>query len=277
MVKGIFYFVATPIGNLADISQRALTTLGSVDVIACEDIRHSLKLLNFYSIKKPLINYHRHNYREAGDDIIKRLNSGQSVALITDAGTPGISDPGQEIVPLLVQNGIDYTIIPGTAAFLNALVLSGFDSSKFIFAGFIPQNNAQRKEFLQELSSLQCTIILYSAPHDVAKDIKLLYGMLGDRRFAAVREITKIYEQVVFSTLSVGLKEVKGEYVLVIEKAEKPENDYKDMDIKQHIKYYLDSGLKPAEAVKSVAKDRNLPKAQIYPHYIEIKENQNKA
>lgn len=259
------YIVATPIGNLKDITYRAVEVLKSVDVIACEDTRHSIVLLNAWEIKKPLISCHKFNEKTASLQIIEKIKSGQNVAYISDAGTPCISDPGEFILQAAIENNIQYTVIPGATAFVNALVLSGFNASSFMFAGFLPSKNTDRKNLLKSLLNLECTLIFYSPPHDINKDIKSIYDVFGQRRFAAVKEITKMFERVIFGNLSEGItEEIKGEYVLIIEGGTKQENMLNNLEIAEHIKHYTDSGMSQMEAVKQTAKDRKLTKNEVY-------------
>ena len=266
---GTLYFVSTPIGNLKDITIRAIEVLKSVDYIACEDTRHSIVLLNAYEIKKPLISCHKFNEKTAAENIIEKIKSGNNVAYISDAGTPCISDPGTILLNAAIENGIKYTVIPGAAAFVSAVVLSGFDSAKFMFAGFLPAKNSLKTKYLESIKDFGGSIIFYSAPHDINKDINSIYKIFGERRFAAVKEITKIYERVIYGNLSEGIKEdIKGEYVLICEGAEEKENPLCSLDIKEHLKHYTDSGLSIMDAVKQTAKDRNLPKNEVYKYTV---------
>ncbi len=265
----MLYLVGTPIGNLKDISFRALDVLKSVDEIACEDTRHSLGLLNAYDIKKPLVSYHKFNEKEAGLKLVEKLKDGKNIALITDAGMPVISDPGNILVNLLVENDLEFTVVPGACAFVSALVLSGLDSSRFCFLGFMPDKASQRKEFLEKYKSLDMTLIFYSAPHDVKKDIESIYQVFGDRRAVTVREITKLHESVDRFDLSVGLqKEPKGEYVLLVEGA-KQENTNLELSEKEHIELYISQGLDKKEALKKVAKERGVSKSSLYKYTLE--------
>ena len=182
----MLYFVATPIGNLKDITLRAIEVLKSVDEIACEDTRHSLGLLNAYDIKKPLFAYHKFNERESGEKIIEKLKAGKNIAVITDAGMPVVSDPGNILSQMLVEEGLDFTVVPGACAVVSALVLGGLDSSRFCFLGFMPSKSSERKEFLEKYKNLDMTLIFYSAPHDVKKDIESIYSVFGERRAVAV-------------------------------------------------------------------------------------------
>lgn len=264
----MLYLVATPIGNLKDITLRALEILKECDVVACEDTRHSLKLLNHYEIKKQLISLHQHNENIACQKLAELVRQGKSVALITDAGMPGISDPGRVAVLHFIQQGLPYTIIPGASAFTSALVLSGIDSSGFIFLGFLPDNNKKMAQLFKQIKDIRQTLIFYCAPHDIKKNIQHLYNGLGERKFAAVKEITKIHETVTFSYLSQGIEDVKGEYVLVVEGAEEVENPLNQKSIKEHYEYYLESGLSKMDAMKAVAKERGISKSEIYKEII---------
>ncbi|MBQ3219394.1 MAG: 16S rRNA (cytidine(1402)-2'-O)-methyltransferase [Clostridia bacterium] len=264
----MLYFVGTPIGNLKDISYRAVEVLSAVDEIACEDTRHSLGLLNAYGIKKPLTAYHKFNEREAGEKLIEKLKSGKNVALITDAGMPVISDPGNILTQMLIENGLEFTVIPGACAFVSALVLSGLDSSKFCFLGFMPSKSSERKVFLEKYKSLDMTLIFYSAPHDVKKDIESIYNVFGDRVAVAVKEITKIHEKAERFNLKNGLSiEPKGEYVILVEGG-KIENDNLKLTEKDHIELYIKNGYDKKEALKAVAKERGVSKSSLYKYTI---------
>lgn len=264
----MLYFVGTPIGNLKDISIRAKEVLLEVDEIACEDTRHSLGLLNAYEIKKPLFSYHKFNEKEVSEKIIEKLKDGKNIAVISDAGMPVISDPGNVLVKALIENGLDFTVIPGATAFVSALILSGLDSDRFCFLGFMPEKNKERKEFLEKYKNLDLTLIFYSAPHNVIKDIESIYQTFGDRRAVAVKEITKIHERAERFNLKDGLSsEPKGEYVLLVEGAE-----YKNLDLElteeEHIQKYLKEGMDKKEAIKLVAKERGVSKSTLYKYTI---------
>lgn len=265
----MLYFIATPIGNLKDISYRAVETLCSVDEIACEDTRRSLTLLNAYGIKKPLFSYHKFNEREAGEKIIEKLKKGKNIAVISDAGTPSVSDPGFVLTEMLIEHGLDFTVIPGACAFVNALVLSGLDSDRFCFLGFLPEKNNDRKAFLDKYKSLDMTLIFYSAPHNIKKDIESIYSVFGERVAVAVKEITKLYERAERFNLKDGLpSEPKGEYVLLVEKGEK-ENVLLNLSEEDHIKHYLEQGMNKKDALKRVAKERGVSKSSLYKYTIE--------
>ncbi|EYE89751.1 methyltransferase [Fervidicella metallireducens AeB] len=280
-MKGKIFLVATPIGNLEDISIRAINTLKEVDIIAAEDTRQTLKLLNHFEIKKPLISYHEHNKKESGDKLIKRALDGESIAIVTDAGTPGISDPGEDIVRLAVENNIDVFLIPGPAALIYALVVSGISTSRFIFEGFMPRENKERRIKLQELKNEERTIIFYEAPHRLIKTLNDMYEQLGNRKIAICRELTKKHEEILRCTLSEAIeiysdKEPKGEYVIVIEgknKSEIEREKQEELDkipIEEHIQMYINEGLSKKDAIKMVAKDRNLSKSEVYKFSLEI-------
>ncbi len=264
----MLYFVATPIGNLKDFSFRAVETLSSVDKIACEDTRRSLTLLNAYNIKKPLFSYHKFNEVEVGEKIIESLKKGENIAVITDAGMPVISDPGNVLTKMLIENGLEFTVIPGACACISALVLSGLDSGRFCFLGFMPEKQGARREFLEKYKDLDLTLIFYSAPHDVKRDIESIYQVLGDRQAVAVKEITKVFENAERFSLKDGLKkEPRGEYVLLVEG--KKEKDFANISEKEHLDAYLKTGMDKKEALKRVAKERGVSKSSLYKYTIE--------
>ncbi len=264
----MLYFVATPIGNLKDMTYRAVETLSSVDEIACEDTRRSLTLLNAYGIKKPLFSYHKFNEKEAGEKIIEKLKDGKNIAVISDAGTPSVSDPGFVLTQMLIENGLEYTVIPGACAFVNALVLSGLDSARFCFLGFLPEKNKDRQEFLEKYKNLDATLIFYSAPHNIKKDIESIYSAFGDRLAVAVKEITKLYEKAERFNLKDGLPtDAKGEYVLLVEGG-KQENPLNLLSEEEHIKHYLELGLDKKQALKTVAKERGVSKSLLYKYTV---------
>lgn len=264
----MLYFVGTPIGNLKDITLRAIEVLKEADLIACEDTRHSLSLLNHYEIKKPLVSYHKFNERESGERLIKELRAGKNIALITDAGMPVISDPGNILVQMLVEAGEQFTVIPGACAFVSALVLSGLDTSKFCFLGFLPKKEGEKRAVLEKYKTLDMTLVFYSAPHDVVKDVSAIYGVFGDRRAVTVKEITKIHEKREQFNLSEGLtSEPKGEYVLIVEGAKEVIADLELTD-EQLIDKYIAEGMDKKDALKKVAKERNIPKSLLYKYSI---------
>ena len=256
----MLYFIATPIGNLGDISLRALETLKSVDVIACEDTRVSIKLLNFYDIKKQLITYHKFNEKVSAKGILNLLKEGKNVAVISDSGMPCISDPGSTLVNLLISEGEQFTVIPGANAGLCALILSGFNSKAYTFLGFLSENKKERIAEIQNVKNFSGSLIFYVSPHNLIKDLHFLYEMLGDRKVCLVSEITKMFEKKYFFSLSnIPEFEIKGEYVLVCEGAPNcKENEMNELSLEEHINYYLAQGLSRSEAIKKVGKDRNI-------------------
>ena len=265
----MLYIVGTPIGNLKDVTFRAIETLKSVDYIACEDTRHSAVFLNSYEIKKPLISYHKFNERECAEKLVEILKSGKNVALISDAGMPIISDPGSVLIQVLIENGLEYTVVPGASAFTSALALSGLDASKFTFLGFLPEKQGERKQMLEKYKDLDTTLIFYSAPHDVKKDVLSLYSVFGDRKAVSVREITKMHETVNIFSLKEGyLGEERGEFVILVDGKKE---DFSTLSEEEHIKLYLDKGLDKKEALKRVAKERGVSKSSLYKYTIEEK------
>lgn len=268
----MLYFVATPIGNLKDISLRALDVLNEVDIIACEDTRNSLKLLNHYNIKKRLIAYHKYNEDNSSEGIINLLNEGKNIAIISDSGMPVISDPGQKIIEKLKDNNLKYTVIPGANAGLSALLLSGLNASRFTFVGFLPDDKKEKNKLLNEVKEYKTTLIFYVAPHDVIKTVKTLYETFGTRRAVLVNEITKMYEKTFEFELCENLDyEPKGEYVLVVEGNQSVEvNDMENLTIEEHLKYHLNLGLTKNDAIKKVAKERGLTKNEVYQVAIKI-------
>lgn len=266
----MLYFVSTPIGNLKDISYRAVEVLSSVDVIACEDTRTSLKLLNRYDIKKRLVAYHKFNEKTECEKIIAMIEDGLNVAVISDAGTPLVSDPGNALAKELHARGIAYTVVPGATAFTSALLLSGLDSDRFSFIGFLPEKKNEAEKLLAPYINLPSTLIFYSAPHDLKKTISRLCEILGDREAAIVKEITKIHESVERIKLSQGTseEEPRGEYVIVVEGGKTQANPLNTLSIEEQIDLYVADGLTKMEAVKKVAKERGLKKSEVYKYTI---------
>lgn len=259
------YFIATPIGNLKDISLRALETLREADVVFCEDTRHTLKLLNAYDIKKPLLSCHKFNERQAAERMIACAEEGKNVAVVSDAGMPVISDPGNAACAALKAAGVPYTVVPGANAFLSALVLSALPADRFAFLGFLPDKRGERLRLLQRYRTLDLTLCLHAAPQDVDKYIADMYAVFGDRRAAAAREITKLHEECVGFTLAGGLAgEKRGEYVLIVEGAAESESPLNALSEREHVEHYMAQGMDKREAVKRAAKDRGVPKNQIY-------------
>lgn len=264
-------FVATPIGNLKDITLRALETLKEADVIFCEDTRHTIKLLNAYEIKKPLQSCHKFNETAAAERILEASRRGEKVAVVSDAGTPVISDPGNVVCQILREAGEPYTVIPGACAFVSALVLSALPADKFAFIGFLPDKQSEKKSTLEKYKNCDLTLAFHSAPQDVDKDVKAMYEVFGNRRAAAVREITKLHEETVSFMLADGLAgEKRGEYVLLVEGATKQESPLNALSETEHIRYYMGLGLDKKEALKRAAKDRGVSKSVLYPFAIEL-------
>ena len=270
---GTLYIVATPIGNLEDITLRAINILKEVDLIAAEDTRHTLKLLNHLEISKPLISYHRHNEDVKTDILIKELKQGKQIALVSDAGTPGICDPGEEVIKKCIEEDIPVVSITGACAMINALICSGLDTKEFIFIGFLPLNKKNRKEKLEEIKNTAKTMILYEAPHKLETTLKDLKEIIGDRKIVLARELTKIHEEYIRENIDVLIekaKDLKGEIVLLIEGAEKKEeNDLLKLSLQEHYAYYAEKGLSKKEIIKQIAKDRNVSKNEIYQQFID--------
>lgn len=265
------YFVATPIGNLKDITFRAVETLKNADVIFCEDTRHSLKLLSAYDIKKPLLSCHKFNERAAAEKIIEAAKEGKEVAVISDAGMPVISDPGNIAAQALKEEGIPYTVIPGANAFLSALVLSAMPADRFAFIGFLPEKTGEKKALLEKYKNVDLTLCFHVAPQDIDRDISAMYSVFGDRNACAVREITKLHEEALHFTLSQGLTgEKRGEYVILVEGAKERENELNCLSEREHILHYINQGLDKKDAVKQAAKDRGVPKSEMYKFSIDL-------
>ena len=267
----MIYFVATPIGNLKDITFRAMETLRAVDEIYCEDTRHTLKLLNAYEIKKPLIACHKFNEREAAEKIIASASAGKSVAIVSDAGMPVISDPGSVVCAALKEAGLEYTVVPGANAFLSALVLSALPADRFAFIGFLPDKEGERKRVLERYKDCDLTLCFHVAPQDVDRHVASMYAAFGDRRACAVREITKLHEEAVSFTLAEGLKgDKRGEYVIVVEGAAERENPLNALSEREHIQHYMAQGLDKKEALKQAAKDRGVTKSSLYKFTLDL-------
>lgn len=272
---GTLYIVATPIGNLEDITLRAIRVLREVDLIAAEDTRHTLKLLNHLEISKPLMSYHRHNEDVKTDILIKELKQGKQIALVSDAGTPGICDPGEEVIKKCIEEEIPIVPIPGACAMINALICSGLDTKEFVFIGFLPLNKKNRKEKLEEIKNTTKTMILYEAPHKLETTLKDLKQIIGNRKVVLARELTKVHEEYIREDINILIekaKELKGEIVLIIEGVKKKEeNDLLQLSLQDHYKYYEEKGLSKKEIIKQIAKDRNVNKNEIYQQFINKK------
>lgn len=274
-MTGTLYLCATPIGNLEDITFRVLRTLKEVDLIAAEDTRNSIKLLNHFEIKTPMTSYHEFNKIEKAYQLVDKIKAGQDVALITDAGTPGISDPGEDIVRICYEEGVPVTSLPGAAACITALTMSGQPTRRFAFEAFLPRDKKQRQEVIEELKNETRTIIIYEAPHHLVKTITELYNALGDRELTVCRELTKKHEEKQQTTFSELLEyskenEPRGEYVLVIcgrsreEIKKEKQQSWETMSVEEHMKLYESQGIDHKEAMKLVAKDRGVSKRDIY-------------
>ena len=273
-MSGILYLVATPIGNLEDITFRAIRILKQVDLIAAEDTRQTLKLLNHYEIAKPLISYHRHNEEIKSDILIEKLKNGENIAIVSDAGTPGICDPGEEVIKKAIEENIEVIPIPGACAMINALIASGIDTKEFTFIGFLPLNKKLRKEKLEEIKKSEKTIIIYEAPHKMKSTLEDLKNSLENRKIVLARELTKIHEEFIRKNIDELLKEIdnlKGEMILIIEgapKTEDQENELNNLTLEEHYKYYEKQGLDKKEIIKKIAKDRNVNKNEIYMKFV---------
>ena len=281
-MTGKLFVCGTPIGNLEDITLRVIRILGEADLIAAEDTRHTIKLLNHLNIKKPMISYHEHNRFEKGPEIAARIKEGLKVCLVTDAGMPGISDPGEDLVKLCINEGIEVEAVPGVSASITALVLSGFSTSKFVFEGFLPRDGKDRKESLNYLKEETRTVIIYESPHRIKYTLKDLYDTLDDRRVAICRELTKKFEEVI----RIGLKEAsvlydtkepRGEYVIILEGrnceelVEEKKRSWDNVTVEEHISIYINQGMNKKDAMRMAAKDRGISKRDIYKDTIESK------
>lgn len=282
-MQGKLYLCATPIGNLEDMTFRVVRTLREADLIAAEDTRNSIKLLNHFDIKTPMTSYHEYNRIEKARYLVEQMREGKNVALITDAGTPGISDPGEDLVRLAYEAGIEVTSLPGACACVTALTLSGLSTRRFCFEAFLPQDKKERQTILEELKTETRTVILYEAPHRLVRTLEELLENLGDRRITLCRELTKKHETVFLSTLSGTLeyyrdREPKGECVIVMEGRSREEmreeerRSWEEMDIREHMDLYLSRGMDQKAAMKAVAKDRRIGKRDVYRMVLEGKE-----
>ncbi|MEG0354671.1 MAG: 16S rRNA (cytidine(1402)-2'-O)-methyltransferase [Lachnospiraceae bacterium] len=272
---GMLFLCATPIGNLEDITYRVVRILKEVDLIAAEDTRNSIKLLNHFEIKTPMTSYHEYNKIEKGAKLVERMQSGIKIALITDAGTPGISDPGEELVRMCYEAGVEVTSLPGAAACITALTLSGLSTRRFAFEAFLPTDKKERQQVLEELLQETRTMVLYEAPHRLLKTLKELENAIGNRRITVCRELTKKFEMAFQTTIQEAVKYYeenapRGECVLVIEGKsfreirEEAQEQWEQMSVEEHMEYYTEKGIEKKEAMKMVAKDRGVGKREIY-------------
>ena len=277
---GTLYLCATPIGNLGDMTLRVTETLSAVDLIAAEDTRNSIKLLNHFGIKTSMTSYHEYNKVEKAQTLVQKLREGLNIALITDAGTPAISDPGEVLVKLCQKEGIRVTSLPGAAACITALTLSGLSTRRFCFEGFLPTEKKEKTEILEMLKEETRTMILYEAPHHLIRTLRELYGVLGNRKITICRELTKQFETVLSTTFEEALalyeeEEPRGEYVLVIEgksllqKRKEKQEGFLELAIEEHMKRYEEAGMNRKEAMKMVAKDRGVSKREIYQYMLD--------
>ena len=275
LTPGTLYLCATPIGNLGDITDRVLRTLRAVDLIAAEDTRNTLRLLNHFDIKNPLTSYHEYNKYDKADELINKLRNGATIALVTDAGTPAISDPGEVIAAKCLEQGIRVTSLPGACALITALTMSGMPARRFCFEGFLPSDKKERRRILSQLRTEERTTILYEAPHHLRGTLQELYDNLGDRRITLCRELTKRYEEALPMTILTAIgyyeeNEPRGEYVLVLAGADRAEleeekrRSFEDMPLEEHMEMYVAQGLSRKEAMKKGAADRGVSKRDIY-------------
>ena len=275
-MNGKLYLVATPIGNLEDITLRALRILKEVDYIAAEDTRNTLKLLNHFEIKKPLISNHRHNEEDRENSLIEKLKDGKNIAVVSDAGTPGISDPGEVIAKRAIEENIEVIPIPGACAAINALIASGLNTKEFVFFGFLPLNKKLRKEKLEEIKNENKTIIIYEAPHKIKDSLNDLKNVVGDRKIVLARELTKIHEEFIRGNIDEIIEKsenLKGEMILLIEGNNEVNNEniLNNLSLEEHYNVYEKQGLDKKEIIKKIAKDRGVNKNEIYQYFLKNK------
>lgn len=273
--KGVLYVVGTPIGNLSDITERAKHILSGVDFVAAEDTRVSGKLLSCFDIKNSFVSYHEHNKAQAGKAILERLQGGETGAIVTDAGIPAISDPGEDLVRLCKENGVRVIPVPGACAFVTALSASGFPSRRFSFEGFLPTEKREMNEVLDDYKKDRKTVIFYEAPHRLVKTLEIMYKAWGNREICLARELTKLNEEIVCTTFEEALemyktKEPRGEYVIIVGGAKEAESEsfFENMTIEEHVEFYENQGLRKMDAIKACAKDRGVSKNEVYKHFI---------
>lgn len=277
-MSGKLYICPTPIGNLEDITYRTLKVLNEVDLIAAEDTRHSIKLLNHFEISKPLTSYHEHNKDLKGNYLIKKLLDGENIALVSDAGMPGISDPGEDIIKEAIKNNIEVEVLPGATASITALVGSGLNTSKFVFEGFLDRDKKSKRKRLEELKEEDRTIIFYESPHRLKETLKEMFKIFGNRKLSISRELTKKYQETIRDDLENLLeifeeKEAKGEFVLIVEgfSGEKTKNnDYSDLDDREYVINLINSGISKKDAIKIVCKERKLKKDIVYKKVLDL-------
>lgn len=269
MERGKLYIVGTPIGNLKDITLRALETFKEVDVIACEDTRHTLGLLTHYEIKKPLISYYKPKEREGAERVLRNLSEGRSVALVTDAGMPCISDPGSLLVKEAREAGYDVISVPGPTAVATAVALSGIIEPVFVFIGFLPAKKKDKKALLAGYKDIKASLVFYCSPHDIKDDLKCFYETFGARKVSVIRELTKVYESVDEGTLGeFDIEEARGEYVVIVHAPEIAEESKPEGSIEEQVGALIASGVSKKDAIKQVAKQNGLPKDEVYKKFI---------
>lgn len=279
-MSGKLFVCPTPIGNLEDITFRVLRILGEVDLIAAEDTRHTIKLLNHFEISKPLTSYHEHNKNSKGQILIEKLKEGIDIALVSDAGMPGISDPGQELIRECIDNDVDIEILPGASAFVIALIGSGMDTDKFVFEGFLERDKKRKKERLSELKNEKRTMIIYESPHRIKDTLKLINVCLGNRKIAICRELTKKYEEYMRVTVEEAIEyyeknEPRGEYIIILDgnklsENSETDNEYEELDDRSYVCKLIEYGYSKKDAIKKVAKDRGKNKNEVYKQALDL-------
>ncbi len=275
---GKIYLVATPIGNLGDITLRAIEVLNKVDIIAAEDTRHTLGLLNHLNISKPLISYYKEVEKNKSEHLIEKVLEGKNVAIVSDAGTPCISDPGEEIVKKAINNDIEIIPIPGACAFINALIISGFSTKEFVFCGFLSTNRKEKVDKLNSFKNYTQTLVFYEAPHKLKNTLETIEEVFGNREICLVKELTKIHEERIYGTIKEVLERItsdsiKGEFVIVVQGSKQSDEDIRleslcDLSLEEHYRFYEKKGLDKKEIIKQIAKDRKVTKNEIYQHFI---------
>lgn len=277
-MAGKLYVCPTPIGNLEDITYRTLKTLREADLIAAEDTRHTIKLLNHFEINKPLTSYHEHNKNTKGSVLIDELNEGKNIALVSDAGMPGISDPGEDIVRECIENGIEVEVLPGASAFVIALVGSGIETRRFTFEGFLDRDKKKKKKRLEEIKNIETTLIVYESPHRLKDTLKLMNDILGDRKISLCRELTKKHEEYIRTTITGAVEyynqnDPRGEYILIIEgnkNVEEESNEFENLDERSYVIALMESGISKKDAIKKVSKERGLKKDIVYKQVLDL-------
>lgn len=277
-MAGKLYVCPTPIGNLEDITYRTLKVLEEADLVAAEDTRHTLKLLNHFNITKPLTSYHEHNKNTKGSVLIDELNNGKNIALVSDAGMPGISDPGEDIVRECIENGIEVEVLPGASAFVIALVGSGIETRRFTFEGFLDRDKKKKKKRLEEIKNIETTLIVYESPHRLKETLKLMGEILGDRKLSLCRELTKKHEEYIRTTVKGAERYYKendprGEYILILEgnkNVEEEADSYDELDEREYVIALMEEGISKKDAIKTVAKQRGLKKDIVYKQVLDL-------